>query len=238
MRPLLIVKVGDALPALLPEPGDYDCMVQRGAGLAPEQVRVVDPRRGEPLPPAAEVAGVVVTGSSAMVTDRAPWSVRTGEWLVGLVDADTPLLAICYGHQLLCDALGGTVGTNPNGREIGTIEVAVDEAAQRDDPLLGGLGPVLHVQATHRQAVLRLPPGAVHLASNPMDSNQAYRVGAHAWCVQFHPELDAHVIRSYIEARREALRGEGLDPDALARGCQDSDDGPTLLRRFAAMRAP
>ena len=60
-----------------------------------------------------------------------------------------------------------------------------------------------------------LPPGARLLASSRGDPHQAFAVGDHAWGVQFHPEFDADVVRAYLEARRDAVRAEGLDPDAL-----------------------
>jgi hypothetical protein len=51
--------------------------------------------------------------------------------------------------------------------------------------------------------------------------------------VQFHPEFDAGVIRTYLEERREIIRSEGGDPDALLRKARESPDGAALLRRFA-----
>ena len=91
------------------------------------------------------------------------------------------------------------------------------------------------MQATHVEAVLELPAGARLLASSPGDPHQAFAVGDHAWGVQFHPEFDADVVRAYLEARRDAVRAEGLDPDALLRGASDSPHGAALLRRFARL---
>ena len=51
--------------------------------------------------------------------------------------------------------------------------------------------------------------------------------------MQFHPEFDAGVIRTYLEERREIIRSEGGDPDALLRKARESPDGAALLRRFA-----
>ncbi len=234
MKPLLIVKVGQTLDAIARERGDFETWFVDGLGVDPAQVRVADVRRGDALPNPTRLGAVLVTGSAAMVTDRAPWSVRTASWLQGALAVELPLLGVCYGHQLLADALGGLVGPNPRGREIGTVEVRRAPAAGKD-PLLSVLPERFQVQNTHVEAVLRLPAGAVRLAASDQDENHAFRVGERAWCVQFHPEMDAAIIRRYIQARADALRAEGLDPDALSRSAQDTPHGRTLLRRFASL---
>jgi GMP synthase (glutamine-hydrolysing) len=232
--PFLIVKVGDAIDEVKPRRGDYDRLFREGLGLAPGEARVFDPRIESDPPSPKEVRAVVVTGSSSMVTDRAPWSVVTGAWLREAVEAGLPVLGVCYGHQLLADAFGGRVDRNPKGREIGTIEVALTEAAA-DDPLFRGFGPAILAQATHRESVLALPPGAVRLGGSELDRNQAFRLGDRAFGVQFHPEFDDEIIRDYLGARAAACREEGLDADALLAGVRASEHGRILLGRFRAL---
>jgi GMP synthase (glutamine-hydrolysing) len=234
MRPLLIVKSGRTLPELLARRGDYEDWIAAGVGLDPVRVRVVHAYQDAPLPEPGGLAGVVVTGSSAMVSERAPWSERAAAWLAAAARAGTPLLGICYGHQLLAHGLGGRVARNPRGREIGTIEVTLHEAA-RDDALFAALPRRLRVQATHLEAVLELPAGARLLAGSDGDPHQAFAWGERAWGVQFHPEFDADVVRAYLAARREALLAEGLDPDGLLAAAGDGAHGRALLRRFATL---
>jgi GMP synthase (glutamine-hydrolysing) len=83
--------------------------------------------------------------------------------------------------------------------------------------------------------VLELPRGARLLASSRRDPHQAFAWGERAWGVQFHPEFDADVVRAYLAARREAIRDEGLDADALLRAASDSPHGAALLGRFAEL---
>jgi GMP synthase (glutamine-hydrolysing) len=144
------------------------------------------------------------------------------------------VLGICYGHQLLAQALGGTVGRNPNGREIGTVEVRSLASAARD-PLLGSWGAAGPAHVTHVESVLALPDGAVRLAESDLDPVQAFAVGERAWGVQFHPEFDAPIVRAYLEARRDKVRGEGRDPEALLGQIRETPGGPRLLRRFAEL---
>jgi len=234
VRPLLIIKPGRTYPQIAARRGDYEEWIAARMGLPAARVQVVNVFEDEPLPDPAEVGAAVVTGSSAMVSERLAWSERTGAWLVGAVEAGTPLLGICYGHQLLAQSLGGRVGVNPRGREIGTIHVELGGAA-RDDALLQVLPETLVVQATHVESVLELPPGTHSLAASAGDPHHAYAAGPRAWGVQFHPEFDADVITSYLRERREIIAHEGLDPDALIEGARDTDHGAQLLRRFAEL---
>ena len=234
MKRPLIVKTGGTLPELRARRGDYEAWIAAGMGLAPDDVDVVAVAEGEALPAPDAPAGVVVTGSSAMVSHREPWSERAGEWLVRAVEHGTPVLGICYGHQLLAHALGGEVGPNPRGREIGTVTVRALAPAQRD-PLLGAWGEAGPAHVTHVESVLALPRGAVRLAESDLDPVQAFAVGERAWGVQFHPEFDAQTVRAYLVARTEKVRAEGLDPEALLAAIREAPGGPRLLRRFAEL---
>lgn len=234
MKPLLVVKCGSTLPALREARGDYEDWILAGMGVAPGEARVAAVAEGAELPAPEELAAAVLTGSSAMVSERAPWSERTAAWLRGAVASGLPVLGICYGHQLLAHALGGRVARNPRGREIGSVDVETLPAA-RDDALLGALPERLCVHATHVEAVLELPPGARRLAASEQDPHQAFAVAPRAWGVQFHPEFDAGVIRGYLEARRELLAREGLDAEALLARVRESAHGRALLLRFAEM---
>ena len=78
-----------------------------------------------------------------------------GGCILGRIDS-----GICYGHQLLADALGGTVDYNLLGPERGTTEVTLLKAASTD-PLFGGLPQTIEVHVSHSQLVLRLPSDAL-----------------------------------------------------------------------------
>ncbi len=234
MKPIVILKMGGTIPTLARLHGDFDDWIRQGLGVAPERTRVVNLSGGDPLPDYDEPAGVLLTGSHAMVTQRRPWSVRTAEWLPGLIEREVPLLAICYGHQLLAEALGGRVGDNPNGREFGTVPLTL-AAEAADDPLLGGLSNPVRMHVCHHQSVLDLPPGARPLAATAKEPHQAFRVGRCAWGVQFHPEFDREAIVAYIQAQRELLETEGQDPDRLIAETVETPQGTALLRRFGEL---
>jgi GMP synthase (glutamine-hydrolysing) len=231
---ILVLKLGDTLPALKARKGDFEDWIAAGLGVPRDEVRVADAPRGEPLPDAAALAGIVITGSEAMITDRLEWSEKAAAWLRDAVGRGPAVLGICYGHQLLAHALGGVVGDNPRGEELGAVEVSFDGIA-RGDALLGGMPTRVRVYESHAQSVLKLPDGAVRLASNPWDANQAFRCGKAAWGVQFHPEFDAEVSRAYIEHHRADLAARGRDPDKLLSAVTGEALGEELLRKFARL---
>ncbi len=231
MEPILIVKTGTTLASLAGECGDFEDWIRVGMGLDRNQVTVVSVFEGAGLPDPKSFAGVVVTGSGAMVSHRESWSERTAKWLRDAVERTIPALGICYGHQLLAHALGGRVGPNPRGREIGTVRVRLAPEAA-DDALLAGFGGTLRVHTTHSESVLELPEPAVRLGSSQADPNSAFSFGTSAWGVQFHPEFSAHAMTRYIEERRELLVAEGIDAEERLGGVEESPDGTAVLRRF------
>ncbi len=239
MRKLAILKTGGTLPELAAaKRGDFEHWTLAGLGAAPDNVLIVDAQGGDPLPEYEDLAGVVITGSHDMVTDRHPWSERLAVWLPGLVARGIPTLGICYGHQLLAHALGGEVADNPAGREFGTITLDLTPAAA-SDRLLSVLAaaPAPEVQVCHTQSVIRLPAGAQRLAASSRDANEAFRIGDAAWGVQFHPEFDAEVVRTYVREYAVKLAAEGQNPEALAARVHDTPIGDAILRRFMCLAA-
>ncbi len=232
MKRVIIAKTGSAPPEVAAQQGDFEEWIAAGLSHPGLRSRVVDVQAGEGLPARGAIDGVVVTGSAAMVTERLAWSEDLGAWLLGCVRDAVPVLGICYGHQLLAQALGGRVGLNANGREIGTVEVQCVSAGQ-SDRLFHGMPRQMTVQETHRESVLVLPQAAVRLAENAHDPNQAVRFAPMAWGVQFHPEFSARVSAGYLKVREAEIAAEGIDVAGLRKGVRDSPAGRQLLGRFA-----
>lgn len=233
---LIIVQPGQKLPSLTTADGDFADWMLAGMGWTRDEVIVIKPHLDEPLPDPARVPAALVTGSGAMVTDSDPWIETSAEWLRALVGLGVPVLGICFGHQLLAHALGGLVRDNPNGVEVGTVETRLTLGALQD-PLFAGLPTHLPVQASHRQAVLELPPGAERLAASEQDPNHAFRYGAQAWGIQFHPEFDRAIARAYVEHYRADLEASGLSVEERQARVEVLTLPTRLLRRFAAVLA-
>ncbi|MDF3068263.1 MAG: synthase [Polyangiaceae bacterium] len=227
--PLCILVTGDPVPRTRERVGGFASLVRTGLADVWEHGFVeVDAREAGELPSAERFAGVIVTGSASSVTERAPWMLRAEEYLAGAVKDEHPVLGICFGHQLLGQALGGLVERNPRGREMGTVALTIVD----DDPLLDRrIEPAL-AHATHVDSVTRLPSGVRLLATTALDPHAAVRFGERAWGVQFHPEFDEQVIREYVETRAQVLEQEGRDPQAVLAGVTAAEAGRLVLRRF------
>jgi GMP synthase (glutamine-hydrolysing) len=228
-RPLVVLVAGEPLAEVRATRGGYPELIREaGGGAFRGPWRAVDLRDGADLPEPSSVTGVIVTGSSSSVTERAPWMLRAEEYLRRLVGAGVPTFGICFGHQLLGQALGGRVVRNPRGREIGTVEV--EHVAE--DPVLDPTITPYRANATHVDTVDVLPPGATVLARTALEPCAVVRFAEKAWGVQFHPEMDGPVIRTYLEVRRELIEREGLDAERLLATSGDALGGRSTLERF------
>ena len=232
MRTLWIIKAGTTFPDTARRHGDFEQWTLDSLGWDRHGAAIWDARLGQPLPAPSQCAGVVVTGSHAMVTDALPWSVRLEKWIPEVVEREIPFLGICYGHQLLARAMGGRVDYHPRGREIGTVRIEL-LAAANTDPIFSGLSgqPLVHV--VHSQTVLQLPPAAERLARNDFEPNHAFRIGPAAWGIQFHPEYNRRIMCAYIEELSHELRATDHDVAALLKSVRDAPEGRDVLLRFA-----
>lgn len=230
LAPSLVVLVtGDPVPNVERSRGPFAALIREVLGAAwPAPIAVLDARRGE-LPSPRETGALVITGSPESVTSRTPWILAAERSVAEHVRAGVPTLGICFGHQLMGQALGGLVEQNPNGREIGTVALEL----LGDDALLAAAPEPRRVNMSHRDSVTRLPAGAAVLARTRLDPHAVVRFAPRAWGVQFHPEFDRDVMRGYIDARRDALTAEGIDPDAL--GAEDAPAAAAVLRTFARL---
>lgn len=126
--------------------------------------------------------------------------------------AGRPTLGICLGAQLLARGLGARVFAGPRP-ELGIAPIALTEAG-RADALVGGLdgAAMFHWHSD----TFALPDGAVRLASSAAYENQAFRFGARAWGIQFHPECDRAMRADWAARGAGELVRNGVDPASLS----------------------
>ena len=211
-------------------------LADRGA-----EVEVVRIDRGDPLPAADGLSGLVVLGGPMGVHDDLAWLGPERELLGAAVDRGLPVLGVCLGAQQLAAALGAEVTTGPV-EEVGPGEVELTSAGRRD-PVLGpeytGLsGTTVPCVHWHRDT-FSLPEGAVHLAATRAFPHQAFRVGERAYGLQFHVEVDgsladgwrAHLPDGVVLTPTEVARIEGVGGRVLGRFVDVTTSGPDGGRR-------
>lgn len=230
-KPILIIKTGNTIESLLANGEDFENWFATHSGLGDEHFSVRSLHKGEELDPLENISGVIITGSPAYVTDLEAWNFIGAEYIKEAHAGNIPILGVCYGHQLIAWAFDGVVDFHPLGREIGTVGVTLTDEA-KSDPLFKRLPDEFLAQVSHQQSVTSLPPQAIRLGGNSFETNQAFRLGDQTWGIQFHPEFSAATIRAYIEARWDAIKSEGLDPESLHHEVRDTPEAESVLRAF------
>ncbi len=188
---------------------EYDAVLA-GTGLAERDLRRVRLEREElGTVDLDDWSGILLGGGPFNVsdpeTDKSDVQRRVEGELAGLAElvvaSGTPFLGACYGIGVLGSIRGGAVDRT-YGEPVGCAEVTLTDAG-RDDPLLADLPTSFDVFLGHKEAVLRLPDGAVRLAGSTGCPVQAFRIGHHAYATQFHPELDADGLALRVQTYRE-----------------------------------
>ncbi len=138
----------------------------------------------------------------AAFDDTKPFIPREAKLLREAVDADIPVLGLCFGGQLLARVMGGQSFRHDRS-EIGWLKV------RTSDPDLVSEGPWFQ---WHFDS-FTVPPGGTLIAETDVGP-QAYVIGR-SLGLQFHPEVTTEIMDSWVRAYRHELDGDGVDPDAL-----------------------
>jgi len=148
------------------------------------------------LPEVAEISALIVLGGAMGANDdhRHPFLADLKQLIRSVVTGGIPYLGVCLGGQLLAAALGAQVVSN-RWEELGTLPVQLT-AEGLVDPLFKGLQEQFSSFQWHHDS-FDLPDGAVLLASSAVCPHQAFRFGANAWGLQFHPEVTEQIIRDW-----------------------------------------
>jgi GMP synthase (glutamine-hydrolysing) len=178
---------------------------------------VIRADEGEPVPTEMPDGyhGLVLLGGAmaAWEDDVAPWLPDERELIRGSVGDGVPTMGVCLGGQLMTLALGGEM-SRAEVAEIGLVSLSFTDAAT-DDPLLGAVPEGAPVGQYHIDTMATLPEGAVLLASSRDCPHQAWRLGDRAWALQFHPEIDDVIMKSWVDDDRELVHERGFDCDAI-----------------------
>jgi GMP synthase (glutamine-hydrolysing) len=230
--PLLLLVLGEAPQAVSQAHGPFASWFER---VAEEPLTVLDGRLGGAgaarTPDVRDFAGVLITGSAASLAtpQPEPWMDAATELVVKAHDAGVPVLGVCFGHQLVARIFGARVVVNPRGYEVGTTRVELTPAG-RADPLFDGLPDTLTANQSHFDTVDAPPPGVSVLAWSDKTPVQAVGVSSHVRGVQFHPEIDGAIMRSYLSARRSSIVDR--DPDDLLAAAADCPEAARVIGNF------
>lgn len=208
---LTIIQTGEVPLPLRPQFGAYPPMFQRmfdeaGVSFDYETIAIYD---GAPFPDPAGLEGIIVTGSAAGVYDNhLPWMEPLRAFIRAAYAERTPMLGVCFGHQIMADALGGDVRKSEKGWGLGRHVYGVKSRPA----FLSTDARALAIACSHQDQVIAPPAEAdVFLASEfTPNAGLLYRNGA-AISMQPHPEFDDAYTIALAELRRGKVADEIVD---------------------------
>ncbi len=208
--------------------GRYDAMVRRMLGDGYDY-RTYAVHAGEiPVNPDDHQA-YVITGSSAGVYDELPW-IETLKAFIRAVEGRARMVGLCFGHQVMAEALGGRVEKSHKGWGLGLHRYAVSAAEPWMDE-----ASTIAVAASHQDQVVTPPTGATVLASSAFTPYAALvYAGGTAVSFQFHPEFERGMAEALVALRRGWL-ADPAEADRMLVSFDAPSDAPRVagwIRRF------
>ncbi|WP_339109811.1 type 1 glutamine amidotransferase [Thioclava sp. GXIMD4216] len=209
-----ILQTGTSPDELKPIHGDYDDLFKRllaGKGFSFATWRVLD---GELPHSVHDADGWLITGSKFGVYEDHPWIAPLEAFLRAAYAAQVPIVGVCFGHQILAQALGGKVEKFAGGWSVGATEYRMEDGSKQ------------MMMAWHQDQVVVPPPEAHVIGQSDFCANAMLAYGTKALSVQPHPEFSPSFLSDLLEARQAVL------PPEIAERAYQRLDVPLSADRF------
>jgi GMP synthase-like glutamine amidotransferase len=215
MSRVTIIEIGLVSPKNRELHGSYPQMFERMIGAADANVAfgTVSIPAGDPLPGIDGLEAVLITGSAAGVYDGFEWIAPLEEFVRAAHENKVPMVGVCFGHQLIAQALGGTVRKSEKGWGLGrhTYNVAPGNGVIEGSPIA--------LAASHQDQVIAPPPGAITILSSDFTPYAGLLYsGGRTLSVQPHPEFSV----GYALACCEMAGSKGDAPGSLVAAAKAS----------------
>ncbi|MFD1883025.1 type 1 glutamine amidotransferase [Paracoccus pacificus] len=144
--------------------------------------------------------GWLITGSKHGAYDDLPFIPPLEDFIRSAKSMGVPMVGICFGHQIMAQALGGKVAKFDGGWSVGAQDYVIE-------------GQPLVLNAWHQDQVVALPEGAETVGTSQFCQNAALSYGDWGWSVQPHPEFGDEFVQGLIDHRAKGV----VPPELLAR---------------------
>ena len=210
-----ILQTGHAPDELQATLGDYDAIfgqLLETQGLSYQAFSVVDMVFPDSV---TACDGWILTGSKYGTYEDQPFIAPLEDFIRKAYAADVPMVGVCFGDQIIAQALGGKVEKFAGGWSVGRTEYTID-------------GETLALNAWHQDQVTQLPEGAKVVGASDFCANAALLYDDHIWTIQPHPEFTQDFIDGLIRTR-----GKGVVPDHQLQAASALLDAPTDNAKIA-----
>ncbi|MCK5611848.1 type 1 glutamine amidotransferase, partial [Candidatus Pacearchaeota archaeon] len=162
---------------------------------------------GEPEIEGADRA-VIIGGSPHCLDEDLPWMRTLKDFVRKVAETKTKMMGVCFGHQVIVEALGGKVERCSVGGELGEVSIDLTELGKGDD-VFRDFPTTFTALAAHRDVVTELPKGAEILAKNTSNEYQALSMGDNIRSIQFHPEMTSGYFYDLIHRYKDTFHQLG-----------------------------
>ena len=199
-----ILQTDSVLETLQPRFGDYPQMFE-------ELFREQDPEMTfttynvqQTLPRNLECDAYLITGCKLSVYDDLPWIRELASFIRHAIEAKKKIIGICFGHQLIAHFFGGEVGPASAGWGVG-VQTSDLVTTHSWMGVVNQTPSQLHLVASHKDQVSRLPQGAKIFATSDFCPVSGFTLGDEVLTIQGHPELSAEYSEALMGVRRQLL---------------------------------
>lgn len=149
-----------------------------------------------------EADGWLITGSRYGAYEPHSWIPPLEQFIRDVYASGKPMVGVCFGHQIIAQALGGKVEKFSGGWSVGRVEYDLDPAFYGKDGEASSPTPLI---AFHQDQVTQPPEGAVTVGHTDFCEHAALLYDDRILTIQPHPEFDSHFISGLLETRGEML---------------------------------
>jgi GMP synthase-like glutamine amidotransferase len=227
MPRITILETGLVSPKNRERHGSYPQMFEQMIGAADASVtfNTVSIPAGEPLPDIGELEAILITGSAAGVYDGFDWIAALEAFVRTAHDRKVPIVGVCFGHQLIAQALGGTARKSEKGWGLGRHVYDVAPGNKLIE------GTHIAIACSHQDQVITPPAGAKTILSSEFTPYAGLLyAGGTTLSVQAHPEFTI----GFALACCEMVRSKGDAPDSVVAPAEASLAEPLESARLGS----
>ena len=175
-----------------------------------------------------ECDAYLITGSKASAYEDTPWIHSLKKFIQKLHENKKKLIGICFGHQIVAEALGGSVRESLDGWHVGVDSIFLKKEASQ----FGSVGDEYNLIFSHKDEVIKLPKNAKLIGGSTTCPNGMFVIENHILCTQGHIELDKKFAKIVYDFRKDQIGNSKYQNacDTLAMKTDELEVAASLLR--------